>query len=150
MIRVLRPYFKNTKKRLVKSPKIYIRDSGVLHQLLRLQDMEEVLSHSIAGASWEGYAIENLLSSMPDWEPSFYRTSNGAEIDLILEKGVRKIAVEFKISSSPKIEKGTYIAMDDLNIDLIHVITPNGSGEQISRHVRIDSIFTFLNKYKDQ
>jgi predicted AAA+ superfamily ATPase len=150
MMRVLRPYSSNTKKRLVKSPKVYIRDSGILHKLLDLDSFDHVMGHPISGASWEGYAVENILVKMNDWKASFYRTSNGAEIDLILEKRDLKLAIEFKISSSPKVEKGSYLAMEDLGIDVIHVIVPNGSGEQISPKVRIDSILTFLDLYKDQ
>jgi predicted AAA+ superfamily ATPase len=145
MIRVLQPFSSNLKKRLVKSPKIYIRDSGLLHQLLNLSGFDTVLSHSIAGASWEGYAIENIITELKKWSPSFYRTSNGSEIDLILEKGNTRVGVEFKLSSAPKIEKGTYNAMEDLGLDLIHVVIPKGEGEQIRQDLRIDSIASFVN-----
>jgi predicted AAA+ superfamily ATPase len=148
MIRVLQPFSSNAKKRLVKSPKVYIRDTGILHQLLRLESFDDVMGHTVAGASWEGYAIENILSEMKGWEASYYRTKSGAELDLVLEKGGKRIGVEFKLSSSPKVKKGTHIAREDLEIDLIHVITPSGEGEQISQHLRIDSPMTFLESVR--
>ncbi len=150
MMRVLPAYSSNLKKRLVKSPKVYIRDSGILHNLLELESFDHIMGHPISGASWEGYALENILVQMDGWRASFYRTSHGAEIDLILEKREMKLAIEFKLSSAPKVEKGSYIAMEDLEIDLIHIIVPNGIGEQISPKIRIDSIHTFLKMYKDQ
>jgi uncharacterized protein len=148
MVRSLRPYSSNTKKTLVKSPKVYIRDSGILHQLLGLSNYEDVMGHTISGASWEGYALENILESMRDWDASFYRTQNGAELDLILEKGGKRIGVEFKLSSSPKVEKGSHFAREDLGLELIHVITPSGEGERVGEHVRIDSPKTFLEFVK--
>ena len=91
MIRRLNPYFSNTKKRLVKAPKIYIRDSGILHSLLGIENIEELLSHPGIGTSWESFALENILSSISSrWKNSFYRSSSGTEIDLILEKGLKK------------------------------------------------------------
>jgi uncharacterized protein len=147
MIRVLQPFSSNAKKRLVKSPKVYVRDTGILHQLLRLEGFDDVMGHTIAGVSWEGYAIENILSEMKGWEASYYRTKSGAELDLVLEKGGKRIGVEFKLSSAPKVERGTHIAREDLGMDLIHVITPSGEGDQISPHLRIDSPMTFLKKF---
>ena len=146
MVRSLRPYSTNTKKTLVKSPKIYIRDSGILHQLLGISNFEDLMGHTIAGASWEGYALENILESMSGWDAYFYRTQNGAELDLVLEKGNKRVGVEFKISSVPKVEKGSHFAREDLGIDLIHVITPTGEGDRISKHIRIDSPKTFLEQ----
>lgn len=149
MVRSLRPYSSNAKKTLVKSPKIYIRDSGILHQLLGLSNFEVLMGHTISGASWEGYALENILESMRDWDAYFYRTQNGAELDLILEKGGKRIGVEFKLSSAPKVEKGSHFARKDLGLDLIHVITPSGEGDRVSEHVQIDSPKTFLESAKN-
>ncbi len=148
MIRSLQPYSTNIKKRIVKSPKIYVRDSGVLHQLLGLKDFDQLMGHPICGPSWEGYAIENILTELHDWNGFYYRTKNGNEIDLILEKGGIKHGIEFKLSSSPKVEKGTYLAMSDLDIDVVHVVIPNGKGEQISKTVRLDSPTTLINFIK--
>lgn len=146
MVRSLKPYFANSKKTLIKSPKIYIRDTGILHQLLGLNNFEDVMGHTISGSSWEGFALENVLNSLQGWKSYFYRTQNGAEIDLVLEKGSKRLGVEFKLSSSPKIEKGSHIAREDLGIDVLHVITPNGEGDRINPYVWIESINTFLEK----
>lgn len=106
MVRVLRPLEANLKKRLVKSPKIYIRDSGLLHTLLEIDNRTALFGHPAFGASWEGWCIEQITTSMPDWRAFFYRTSSGEEIDLVLEKGRQRLAFEFKASSSPKLSKG--------------------------------------------
>jgi len=147
MIRVLKPYSTNTRKRLVKSPKIYQRDSGILHTLLDIEDFDDLMGHPMTGPSWEGFAIENILNEMNGWNASYYRTSHGAEVDLIIEKGRKKIAVEFKLSSSPKIEKGTHLALDDLGINMLHVVVPKGPGEKVKQNIKIDSIETFLSDY---
>jgi predicted AAA+ superfamily ATPase len=117
LVRRLQPYHVNTNKRLVKSPKVYIRDSGLLHTLLRLDDSEDVLGHPITGESWEGFAIENIINASPErTEVSYYRTSAGAEIDLILNLGRKHglWAIEIKRSSAPKISKGFYISIEDI------------------------------------
>ncbi|MFL6293197.1 MAG: ATP-binding protein, partial [Thermoanaerobaculia bacterium] len=89
MVRILEPCAANLAKRLVKSPKVYLRDSGILHSLLQIDSLDDVLAHPVCGTSWEGLVIENVIASLPGWQPSFYRTSAGAEIDLILERGQR-------------------------------------------------------------
>ena len=107
LVRRLQPFHTNTGKRLVRSPKVYVRDSGLVHALLRLGDLEQVLGHTIAGATWEGFVMETLLASAPSsTEPSFWRTQAGAEIDLILElPGAKTWAVEIKRGQAPKVEK---------------------------------------------
>ena len=116
LLRKIEPYFSNTKKRLVKAPKVYVRDSGLLHQLLNITDLENLLSCPVVGASWEGFVIENILSVVPSLaKASFYRNSSGDEIDLILELPGRELwAIEIKRSSSPKLEKGFYNACEDV------------------------------------
>ena len=101
MIRLLPPYLPNLAKRLVKSQKIYVRDSGILHALLGISTYDDLLGHPVFGASWEGLVIENLLGELPDWSGFFYRTAAGAEIDLLLEKGRRRVAIECKVSAAP-------------------------------------------------
>lgn len=140
LIRVLRPYFSNIKKRLVKSPKIYIRDSGLLHTLLGIENYNELLCNYIVGQSWEGFAIEQITSTHPDWEASFYRTSHGAEIDLILEKKDRTIAVEFKLSDAPKLQKGFYIASNDHNIKERWVIIPKATCFKLDKITTVSNI----------
>ncbi len=124
MLRVLPPFEANAKKRLVKSPKIYIRDSGLLHTLLGIREYEDLLAHPVFGGSWEGFVIENILTCLPDWNPSFYRTSAGAEIDLVLERGKHRIAIECKASSSPSVTKGFWYALDDIQPDEVLIVAP--------------------------
>lgn len=91
-MRRLPPFLANVKKRLIKSPKIYIRDTGVLHALLNIKTMDELFAHPVFGDSWEGLVIENILTSVPDSiDSGFYRTSNGAKMDLVLETGGNRI-----------------------------------------------------------
>ena len=124
IVRVLQAYKSNTKKRLIKSPKVYIRDSGILHALLDLQEFAELFSHPIFGASWEGMAIESIIIRYPQWKPSFYRSSNGAELDLILQKGIRKIAFEFKASKSPTLTKGFWNSFEEIKPDKTYIVAP--------------------------
>ena len=116
LVRRLQPFRANIGKRLVKSPKVYIRDSGIVHALLNIEDHEELLGHPVAGASWEGFVIENLIRVSPQRTvPLFYRTSAGAEIDLLLEvpkHGLWAIEIKRGLSGSPR--KGFFIACDDL------------------------------------
>ncbi len=116
LVRRLPPYHGNVGKRLVKSPKIYIRDSGIVHALLGLEGREDILGHPVAGGSWEGFVLQNLLSAAPERvSASFYRTSAGAEIDLLLQvPGGGVWAVEIKRGLTPKLKKGFYHAREDL------------------------------------
>jgi uncharacterized protein len=116
LVRRLVPYHANLGKRLVKSPKIYVRDSGLLHALLSVPTMTALNDHPIVGPSWEGFVIETLINCAPSWtSPYYYRTLAGAEIDLILELPGGDIwAVEIKRSLSPKVERGFYVACADL------------------------------------
>lgn len=124
VVRTLQPWAGNTKKRMVKSPKVYIRDSGLLHALLDIELMDQLFAHPVYGASLEGFMIENLLTQLPRWQASFYRTSNGAEIDLVLERGGMRVAVEVKASTSPKLGKGNWSAFDSLKADRCYVLAP--------------------------
>ncbi len=116
LVRRLQPYHTNTGKRLVKSPKIYIRDSGLLHALLNIPDRDSLLGHPVVGTSWEGFVIENLINAAPAFTvPGFYRTSGGAEIDLLLElPGGERWAIEVKRSRAAKPARGFYEACEDL------------------------------------
>ena len=117
LVRRLRPFHTNVGKRLVKSPKVYVRDSGLLHALLDIGDYNQLLGHPVVGVSWEGFVIENLLSVISDRSfASFYRTSAGAEVDLVLEfPGISKIwAIEVKRALSAKPKKGFYHACEDI------------------------------------
>ena len=124
MVRVLQPLHTNLKKRLVKSPKVYLRDSGILHALLDIDSMNALFGHPVYGGSWESYALEQVCASTPTWRSFFYRTEKGAEIDLVLEKGNRRIACEFKASSAPKVTRGFHQALKDLDISKAFVVAP--------------------------
>ncbi len=117
LVRRLRPFHANTKKRLVKSPKIYIRDSGLVHALLGLASYNALIGHPVAGASWEGFVIENLLVAAPPGTVAhFYRTQAGAEIDLVLELPSERApwAIEVKLGLTPSIDRGFYNACEDV------------------------------------
>lgn len=126
MVRVLQPYSANLGKRLVKSPKVYLRDSGLLHALLNLPDHETLLGHPVLGASWEGWVIEQILSQAPvGSRPYFFRTASGNEIDLLLElPGGKLRAIEIKHSATPKLGKGFNEVLDALQLDSGFVIAP--------------------------
>ena len=136
LVRRLPPFHANVRKRLVKSPKVYVRDSGLVHTLLRLDDAEQVLGHPVAGPSWEGFAIESLLRAAPERTgASFYRTATGVEVDLVLElPGDRRWAVEIKRGAAPRVDKGLRVALDDLKPDQAFLVYsgderhPKGSG----------------------
>lgn len=125
LVRRLAPYHVNIGKRLVKSPKTYVRDSGLLHALLGIQSLDALLGHPVVGASWEGCVIENLLAVAPEQaKASFYRTATGAEIDLLLELGGThgNWAIEIKRSTAPKLEKGFRIALEDVQPDKAFIV----------------------------
>jgi predicted AAA+ superfamily ATPase len=126
LVRRLAPWHANTGKRLVKSPKVYVRDCGILHALLGVRDIEALLSHPVVGASWEGYVIETLIAAAPrEVDAYFYRTSAGAEIDLLLVlPGNRLWAVEIKRSLSPKVERGFHLACEDIRPERRLVVYP--------------------------
>lgn len=133
LIRRLQPYFVNLGKRLTKSPKIYVRDSGLHHYLLRVFDMENLRGNPAVGASWEGYVIEQIIRESPEFTDFFYyRTQNGAEVDLLLvTPSGKKICLEIKFSVAPAISKGFYQSIADLQPERSYVITP--SGERFER-----------------
>lgn len=125
LLRRITPYYTNVKKRLVKTPKIYVRDSGIVHALLDIPNRDALFRHPIFGASWEGFVVDNLLAVTPEQTvPSFYRTIAGAEIDLILEfPGLsEKWAIEIKGGSSPKPTRGFHNALTDIEPDMAFVV----------------------------
>ena len=124
LVRRVPPFHTNVRKRLVKSPKVYVRDSGIVHTLLGLDDREAILGHPVAGGSWEGFVLENLLGAAPERvKPWFYRTAAGAEIDLVLElPGGDLWAVEIKRGLAPRLDKGFHHARQDLNPERSFVV----------------------------
>lgn len=126
LVRRLPPWSANVGKRLTKAPKVYIRDSGLAHGLLELENLHDVLGHPVAGFSYEGLVLENCIAAAGSrYQPCYYRTQDGAEIDLVLVKGGRpEIAIEVKRASAPSPDKGFAIACDDLGIARRYVIYP--------------------------
>lgn len=124
LVRRLPPWYENLGKRLVKSPKVYIRDSGILHALLGIADMDALLSHPSVGASWEGYALETLLSRFPGAQASFYATHSGAELDLVLDLGTTRYGFEMKLNQAPTLSRSMTIALEDLRLSHLYVVYP--------------------------
>ena len=137
LVRRLTPWRRNVGKRLTKSPKIYVRDSGVVHALLGVASKEDVLGHPVVGASWEGFVVETLLSVAPErTEASFYRSSGGAEIDLILTlPGRGAWAIEIKRSLNPRPRRGFYSACEDVEPEARFVVYPGEDRYRVAREV---------------
>lgn len=135
LVRQLRPFHANLKKRLVKSPKVFIRDSGLLHSLHGVGSMEDLLGRPLIGHSWEGFAIEQIVAQLPpQWEPYFFRTAAGAEIDLVLARAGRKpVAVEIKFSAAPEASKGFRGACLDLQCSREFVVYPGSESYPLSK-----------------
>lgn len=129
LLRRLEPYHANLGKRLVKSPKVYVRDSGLLHSLLGIHGVNDLLGHPATGASWEGFCIDQICALLPAGAlVSFYRTAAGAELDLLVELGSRKIGFEIKFSATPKVTRGFWQACQDVGIELAYVVAPVEEG----------------------
>ncbi len=125
LVRTLRPWSGNAGKRLIKAPKVYLRDSGIAHALLDLGTREQLLGHPVVGESWEGFVIEQLIASAPpEWTAWFYRSSGGAEIDLVFETPRGRHAIEIKRTLAPSISKGFRQACTDLDANTRHVVYP--------------------------
>jgi len=152
LVRRLQPYHANVKKRLVRSPKVYIRDSGITHALLNIQTRNTLFGHPSAGASWEGFVIENLLNvASRRMLPSFYRTSAGAEIDLILEfPGLSQTwAIEIKMGSIPKISKGFHSALQEVQPDRAFVVHSGEDRYPLSEDIEAIGLLEILKLLKD-
>ncbi len=137
LVRRLPAWYSNTGKRLIRSPKVYVRDSGLAHALLGISSIDNLLGHPIVGSSWEGYVIENLLLALPPHaEAYFYRTATGAEIDLLISCGANKLwAIEIKRSSTPKLEKGFHFACEDVNPTACFVVYPGNDRFPIAKGI---------------
>ncbi len=149
LITRLQPWFTNSKKRLVKAPKIYIRDTGILHTLIKTSDLHDLFGHSNAGNSWEAFVIEQIRQLKPGYlDMYFYRTHQGTEADLVLVKGIKPVAcIEIKLSTSPQISKGFYQAMSDLKSKNNFIIMPSGDSYIGKEKIIICSLFDFLKKH---
>jgi uncharacterized protein len=142
MVNKLEPYFVNVGKRLVKAPKVYVRDSGLLHYLLGIRSQDDLLSHPVAGASWEGFIIEQLQAHKPKGSQLyFYRTTAGAELDAVIDTGAERIGFEIKLSSAPKVSKGFWHACDDVGVSRAYVVAPVANGWPMAAKVEVISPF---------
>lgn len=146
LVRSLPPWTRNAGKRLVKSSKVYWRDSGILHTLAGLRNLEQVLGHPICGASWEGFCIEQILGLLPkSMTASHYRTHAGAEVDLVIENADGGIlAVEIKRTLSPKVTPGLVESMETLKADRGAIIIPEGESYPLSKKVTATGLLPFL------
>jgi uncharacterized protein len=124
MVRQLQPWHENIGKRQVKAPKVYFRDTGLLHALMGVETMAQLLTHPRAGASWEGFALEQVLRLAKPDQAWFWATHQGAELDLLMFKGARRIGVEFKRADVPRLTPSMRIAIDDLKLDSLYVVHP--------------------------
>ena len=151
LVRRLPPYHANIRKRLVKSPKVYVRDSGIVHALLALDDREAVLGHPVAGGSWEGFVVENLLSVAPErTAASFYRTAAGAEVDLVLElPGIGRWAIEIKRGLAPRLDRGFHQAREDIEPDRSFVVYSGGGRYPMAEGVEAIGVQDMARELRD-
>ncbi|KAA6440319.1 ATP-binding protein [Dyadobacter flavalbus] len=147
LVRKLQPWSVNAGKRLVRTPKIYIRDSGITHTLLKIRNQDDLLGHPVLGGSWEGFIIENLLSVLPDWViPYYYRTAAGAEIDLVLEINHQtRIAIEIKRSLTPAVSKGFSTGCEDIQATHKYFVFPGKNSYMISGDVKVVPLIEMMD-----
>lgn len=144
VIRQLPPWFENLGKRQVKSPKVYVRDSGLLHTLLGISNQRDLEHHPKVGASWEGYAIEEILKALRPDEAYFWATQNGAELDLLLFKRGRRIGIECKRADAPTLTPSMQIALNDLKLDELFVVYPGDKSYRLAKKVQVVPLSEFV------
>lgn len=149
MVKQVQPYWGNTKKRLVKSPKVYIADSGIAAALLNLKNIAEIAGHPSFGALWESVVLSNIVGHFPKLEYSFFRTNHGNEVDFVISYGDKKIVVECKASSSPKLTQGNYLAIAEINPKKVFIASLIEGEFAISAEVQAVSLPTLISKMKD-
>jgi hypothetical protein len=144
MVRLLRPWFENLGKRLVRSPKLFVRDSGLLHALLGITDQAVLYGHPKLGASWEGYALEQILARLPRVDPYFWATQSGAELDLFLTLAGKRVGFEFKVQDAPTMTRSMGSACEALNLEKLFVVTPGCKGYRLSEVVEVISLHALM------
>ncbi|MCF6300490.1 MAG: ATP-binding protein [Proteobacteria bacterium] len=147
IIRQLRPYHSNTKKRLIKSPKVYIRDTGLIHCLLGIESYNDLLGHPALGNSYEAFVVESILEVFPRHASSFYRSSGGAEVDLILQKGDKTIAIEIKSSQAPTLNRGFFEALKVIKPDKAVIIAPVDNPYPLKEDIWVYDLMSFLKTF---
>jgi predicted AAA+ superfamily ATPase len=145
MFRQLPPWFENLGKRQVKAPKVYVRDSGLLHALLGIANQRDLEHHPKLGASWEGYAVEEVLKALRPDEAYYWATHNGAEIDLVLFKRGRRIGVECKRTDAPTLSPSMRIALADLKLDELYVVYPGERRYDLAKKVKVVPLAQMVN-----
>jgi predicted AAA+ superfamily ATPase len=144
MVRQLPPWFENLGKRQVKSPKVYVRDSGLLHSLLGITNRLDLENHPKVGASWEGYAVEEVLKSFRPDEAYYWATYNGAELDLLLFKDGRRIGVECKRADAPELTRSMKTALADLKLDHLYILYPGDKAYSLGKKVEVVPLARFV------
>jgi predicted AAA+ superfamily ATPase len=137
MVRQLPPWFENLGKRQVKAPKVYVRDTGLLHALLGIANQRDLELHPKVGASWEGYAVEEVLKALRPDEAYFWATHQGAELDLLLFKHGRRIGIECKRADAPTLTPSMHIALADLKLDELRVVYPGKKRYTLAKKVEV-------------
>ncbi|MBX2896742.1 MAG: ATP-binding protein [Cyclobacteriaceae bacterium] len=151
LLRRLQAYHVNFKKRVVKSPKVYIRDTGLLHSMLRIDNMTELLSHFLAGYSWESFVIQQVASHLDNRNQLFYyRTQDGAEVDLVITKGDKPwVSLEIKLTDSPTLTKGNYIALTDIKAKHNFIVTPSSREYSFDKNIQVTNINGLITRLGD-
>ena len=147
MVRQLSPWFENLGKRQVKAPKVYVRDSGLLHALLGITSRHDLEHHPKVGASWEGYAVEEVLKALRPDEVYYWATHNGAELDLLLFKDGRRIGVECKRADAPTLTPSMRTAVSDLKLDELRVVYPGASRYPLGEGVEVVPLSEFVGAH---
>jgi predicted AAA+ superfamily ATPase len=144
MIRQLQPWHENLAKRQVKAPKIYFRDTGLLHAMLGVRQLPQLLAHPLSGASWEGFALEQVLRIAQPDQAYFWATHQGAELDLLMFKDQQRIGVEFKRSDAPGLTPSMRVALNDLKLDKLYVVYPGSQRYALSEQVDVVPLSALL------
>lgn len=149
LVHRLPAFYINTRKRLVKAPKVYIRDSGLLHQLSNVHSMLALKGHPVVGSSWEGYIVEQVKQLKPaGLDLYYYRTQAGAEYDMVLAKGIHPVAcIEVKLNNAPVMSKGNLQSIDDLKTKKNFVVVPDAEEYKIKSNIVVCNVQTFISKY---
>ncbi|MGB8297501.1 MAG: ATP-binding protein [Polyangia bacterium] len=148
-VRVLQPWFENMGKRQLRSPKVYVRDTGLLHALLDLETHHQLTGHPKAGASWEGFVIEQVLTLLGVREAYFWGTHQGADLDLFVMRGGKRYGFEMKMSDAPTASKSMRIAIDDLKLNRLFVLYPGRQSYSLDRDIEVLSILDMPSRLAD-
>jgi uncharacterized protein len=150
MVRQLQPWFENIGKRQVRSPKIFLRDSGLLHSLLNVPDLQTLFGHPKAGASWEGYAIEQVISILHPDEVYFWASYSGAELDLLFFYHGKRFGIELKLNEAPEVTRSMYIALDDLGLEHLWIVYPGAHNYPIRDRISACALQNVGNLFSTQ